>query len=112
MTNQIGGQLRESVILAPGPAILDRHVAALDIPGFVEALADRGHHGCVPLRRPAVEEPNHRHGRLLPACRKRPCCRAAEQRDEFAPLHYSITSSASASTLAGMSSPSALAVLR
>src|SRR6516164_7725318 len=37
--------------------------------------------------------------------------RAAEQRDEVAPFH-SITSSARASTVAGTSSPSALAVLR
>jgi hypothetical protein len=37
--------------------------------------------------------------------------RAAEQRDELAPLH-SITSSARASTVAGTSRPSALAVLR
>src|SRR5262249_17487669 len=39
------------------------------------------------------------------------CRRAAEQRDELAALH-SITSSARASTVAGMSKPSALAVLR
>src|SRR5262245_46206147 len=36
----------------------------------------------------------------------------AEQRDELAPLDHSITSSARASTLAGTSRPSALAVLR
>src|SRR6202051_4827155 len=41
----------------------------------------------------------------------RPCGRAAEQRDELAPFH-SITSSARASTVAGTSRPSALAVLR
>src|SRR4029077_16321352 len=38
--------------------------------------------------------------------------RAADQRDEIAPPHHSITSSARASTEAGMSRPSALAVLR
>src|SRR5262249_45193075 len=71
-----------------GPAILDRHVAALDITGFVEALAERGHHGCVPLRRPAVEEADHRHRRLLrPRC-ERPCgYTAAEKCDEFPPPH-------------------------
>src|SRR5262245_45381079 len=37
--------------------------------------------------------------------------RAAEQRDELAPFH-SITSSARASTVAGMSRPNAFAVLR
>jgi hypothetical protein len=38
--------------------------------------------------------------------------RAAEQRYELAALHHSITSSARARTLAGISMPSALAVLR
>src|SRR5262249_38348824 len=49
---------------------------------------------------------------LLGARRERPRrCRAAEQRDELAPLH-SITSSARASSEAGTVSPSAFAVLR
>jgi hypothetical protein len=38
--------------------------------------------------------------------------RAAEQRDELAPLHYSMTSSAMASTTGGIVRPRALAVLR
>src|SRR5262245_50807679 len=58
-----------------------------------------------------VQEPNHRHRRLLRPRRERPHRCAAEQRDELAPLH-SITSSARASTDDGISSPSALAVLR
>src|SRR6516162_2712525 len=47
--------------------------------------------------------------------RERPHSRAAEKRDELAPLHrcnHSITSSASASNLSGTSRPSAFAVLR
>src|SRR5262249_36967264 len=48
---------------------------------------------------------------LLRTHRKRPCSRAAEQRDELAALH-SITLSASASNLSGISRPSAFAVLR
>src|SRR5262249_18004164 len=49
---------------------------------------------------------------LLRARRERPSRRrAAEQRDERAPLH-SITSSARASTECGISSPSAFAALR
>ena len=55
---------------------------------------------------------NHRHRRLLRACRERPSRRAAEQRDELAPSHHSITSSARASSVGGTSRPSALAVLR
>jgi hypothetical protein len=48
--------------------------------------------------------------RLRPR-RERPRGRTAEQRDELAPLH-SITSSASASNLSGISRPRAFAVLR
>src|SRR6516165_1981736 len=48
---------------------------------------------------------------LLRARRKRPRCRAAEQRDELASLH-SITSSALACKVNGTVSPSDLAVLR
>src|SRR5262249_1174304 len=55
---------------------------------------------------------DHRHGLLLCAHRKRPRDRrAAEQRDEIAALH-SITSSARARSIGGISTPSALAVLR
>src|SRR5262245_17648703 len=46
---------------------------------------------------------------LLRARRDRPCCRAAEQRDERAPLH-SITSPARASRVGGISMPSMRAV--
>src|SRR5262249_34029268 len=50
---------------------------------------------------------------LLRARRERPRgSRAAEQCDELAPFHHSITSSARASTVGGSSRPSALAVLR
>src|SRR6516162_395752 len=49
---------------------------------------------------------------LLRAHRERPRCRAAEERDEFASSNHSITSSARACTVAGMSRPSAFAVPR
>src|SRR5205807_1284004 len=49
----------------------------------------------------------------LRACRERPCCRGdAQQRDELATPHHSITSSARTSKVGGTSKPSALAVLR
>jgi hypothetical protein len=34
---------------------------------------------------PGVEESDYRHRRLLRSCRERPCCCAAEKRDEVAP---------------------------
>src|SRR6516162_340839 len=49
---------------------------------------------------------------LLRPRRERPRRRAADQRDELAPFHHSITSSASASSLSGIWRPNAFAVLR
>src|SRR5262245_51134993 len=61
----------------------------------------------------ATEKPNYRHCRLLRARRERPRHRrAAKQRDELAPSHHSITSSARASRVGGTSIPSAFVVLR
>ena len=109
--DQIGRQRRQSIVLALRPAIFDRHILALDIAGFFQALAERGQRCGVLVRRYAAEEPDHRHRRLLRPRRKRPGRRAAEKRDEIAPLH-SITSSARASSVGGQLRPSALAVLR
>jgi hypothetical protein len=47
---------------------------------------------------------------MLRARRERPCCRAAEERDELAAPHHSITSSARVSSVGGTSKPSILAV--
>src|SRR5262249_39169765 len=92
--------------------VLDRHILTVDIAGLAEAFEEGS---CVARRGiayPAVDEPNHRHRRLLRPRRERPRGRhAAEQRDELTPPH-SITSSARASSVGGTSRPSALAVLR
>ena len=66
--------------------VLDRHVLALDVAGFVEALAERSGIARGGLGRPGVDEADDRHRRLLRARRERPRRRAAEQRDELAPL--------------------------
>src|SRR5262245_58230286 len=58
-----------------------------------------------------AEKPDHRHRRLLRTRRKRPRCRAAEQRYELAPFH-SITSSVRKSKDSEIVNPNALAVLR
>ena len=110
--NQIGRRARQSIDLALGPAVFDRHVLALDIAALLKALAERAQVVCKRDWRSAVEKPNHRHRRLLRARRERPRRRrAAEQRDELAPLH-SITSSAIASSVGGISTPNAFAVAR
>src|SRR5262245_33966048 len=99
------------------PAVVGAKTAAFDPSQFLEALTES-------------REPNaslgigvgitaaHHGGKvpyalaLLRKCRERPRGRrAAEQRDKFAPPDHSITSSARASSVAGTSRPSILAVL-
>src|SRR5262249_29513781 len=111
LADQIGHQLRIPILAAFRPAVCDRHVVALDITRFIQALPKGGHMGAGCCGRPDVDEPDHWHRRLLRARRERPRRRAAEKRDELASFH-SITSSASASTVGGTSMPSVLTVLR
>src|SRR5262245_54052054 len=62
-----------------------------------------------------MEEPNHRHRRLLRLRRERPRRSTAEQRDERAALHllaHSINSSARNRNGSGIIRPSALAVVK
>src|SRR5262249_13374496 len=95
-----------------GPAELDRYVLALFEACVAQAFTERGQALATHLRSGRAEISHHRHRRLLRARRERPCGRrAAEQRDERAPLH-SITSSARAMSVGGISRPSAFAVLR
>src|SRR6476660_6208772 len=98
--------------IAPRPAILNRDVAPLDVADFAQPAAESGQVVYEHFGRAAAEEPNHRHCRLLRSRRERQTRRSAEQRDELAALHHSITSSARASSACGTSRPSALAVLR
>src|SRR5215475_12639360 len=58
-----------------------------------------------------LENPSHALALLRPRRERPRGCRAAEQRDERAPLH-SITSSARASNVGGISRPSIIAVAR
>src|SRR5262249_29249319 len=90
------------------PAVLDRDVAAIVIAGLAQPLVERLQTaGELPRQ---AEHPDDRR-RLLRAHRERPHCRPAHERDERAAVH-SITSSARASSIAGRSSPAALALLR
>ena len=70
--NQIGRQRRQSIQLILGPAVFDRHVLALDIAGVLQALAKSAQTVRERVRRCGVEEPDHRHRRLLRARRERP----------------------------------------
>ena len=84
---QIGCEVGQSVVLIPRPAILDRHILALDVAGFTNALPECGQKACTISKRRAAEEPDHRHCRLLCARRQGPRGRAANKRDEFASFH-------------------------
>src|SRR5262245_23519840 len=109
---QIGCEVGQSVGLVLRPAILDRHILALDVAGFTKALPKCGQIACTISKRRAAEEPDHRWRSLLRARRERPRGRrTADERDELAPPH-SITSSAATSSLSGTVRPKAFAVLR
>src|SRR5262245_2168799 len=101
--------------IAGGPAELEAAVSAVD-PAELPQRSHKRRHAGLNFRvslgpRHQHTDPPHPIG-LLRARRERPRHRhAAEQRDELAPLH-SITSSASASNLSGIWSPSAFAVFR
>src|SRR5262249_10778928 len=85
--DEIIGECGQSIVLAIGPAILDRRILALDIAGFAQAPTESGYAGGECYSRPAVEKADHRHRRLLRARHERPCRRTAEKRDERAPPH-------------------------
>jgi hypothetical protein len=78
IADQIGGQLRQPGRVIVRPAELDRDVPALDVADLGEPSAERRHDADIRLGRAKVEHADHRHHRLLRACRKRPrdCCAA------------------------------------
>src|ERR1700730_6048350 len=98
-------------MLTERPAILDRHVLALDETGFPQASSECLHQVRGIIRRPGAEIPDHRHRCLLRARGERPRCRPADERDELAAFH-SITSSASNCIMLGNARPSALAAFK
>src|SRR5262249_15514770 len=86
--DQVGHQCRQAIVLGLQPVVLDRHVLAFDVAGFVEAFAKRGHVARVGLGRPVSDKPDHGYRRLLRARREWPReGRAAEECDEVAPSH-------------------------
>src|SRR6516225_4085403 len=107
--NQIGRKCWEPIELILRPAEFDSDVMAVDEPRFLQAIAEcRYSVNCVGSSC-CLKESDHRHRCLLRTRRERPRRRAADERDECAPLHlrgHSITSSARASSVAGISMPS------
>src|SRR5262245_13010608 len=101
-SDEVRHQRRQATVLSFKPMVLDRYVLTLDIAGVTEAGAERRRVSRHATGRTGVYDPDDRHRRLLRARRDRPRRRrAAEQRDEFAPFHHSIISSARVSSVAG-----------
>src|SRR6516162_3555662 len=110
--DEVSHERRQAIVSPIQPMVLDRHVLALDVPGFVEAFTERSGNARGGIGRPNVDEADDRHRRLLRPRRKRPSgCRAAEKGDELASPH-SITSSARSRNGSGIVRPSAFAVVR
>src|SRR5262245_61684522 len=109
LADEIGGQRHQAVILVFSVLVVDRDVAALDKAYAAKALAKPSLHLRGSRTRAAAQIPHHWHRGLLCARRERPRSRAAEKRDEVAPPHHSITSSASSCNALGTSMPSNLA---
>src|SRR6516225_4156693 len=102
--------LFEAFAAALCPVIFDRNVATFIPAEFAQPLHESGGPWFPGRWRGCTQKPDDRESARLPCpCRERPRRRAAEQRDEIAALHHSITSSASASSFAGTSRPSTLA---
>src|SRR5262249_60098926 len=115
-SNELAGVESAALGVAAAPANLDPYVAAVRPSQFLQLL-QQCRDAPLPLRVVLGEDGEHADSAhlvrrvLRPRGERPPGRRAAEQHDEFAPLH-SITSSASASSFGGISRPSALAVLR
>src|SRR6516164_4561199 len=106
---------RDSV--APSsPAPVANRITATESPTkkSCNGLLQQNRHKADIPRRVPVHDGRQFAGLLRPR-RQRPRSRTAEQRDELAPLHlcgHSMTSSASASSVGGISTPNAFAVAR
>src|SRR5262249_22812334 len=81
--DEVNHERRKAIELALQPVVLDRHVLAFDVAGFVEAFAERSDIAYGVLGRPAIDEADYRRWLLRPR-RERPRGRhAAERGQEF-----------------------------
>src|SRR5215469_16272352 len=110
--DQLGRERRQTIEPPLGVSVLDRNILADNEARFFQPLQERGPVRCLGLRGAAAEIANNRQTRLRhrPKWRKRGG--TADQREELAAVHYSMTSSARARIEGGTFKPSASAVLR
>src|SRR5262245_31171332 len=110
--NELGRELGVALAAPLRPTILEREGAAFNPAELAQSLSKSRARKALVSRRPRANKTDDWQLRLLRACHCRPRRRAAEQRDELAPPHHSITSSARSRIAVGSSMPIALAVLR
>src|SRR5262249_30609347 len=115
--HEFGSEASQALVIPAWPALLDVDIVTFDPPEILQAPAECRHAELafgVILCQPCNQHTDAPHPlRLLRARRERPSgYRAAEQRDELAASHHSITSSARARSVSGTVRPSAFAVLR
>src|SRR5262249_31795973 len=107
--NQIGRQALQAIVLTLARPDFDRNVLALDEAGFPQSTPEGRHHVRRRGGRATLQHPDYRLSPLLPPRRERPRRRPADQRDELASLHHSITSSATNRMSRLIVSPTSLA---
>jgi hypothetical protein len=105
---------RETISLTVCVSVLDADGLSLDPSEVSKPLSERVNLSCDGRVGFACQQANpaRRSGLLRPRHKRPRCRRAAEQGNEPAPSHYSITSSARPSSVSGTVMPSTLAVLR
>src|SRR5260370_16608929 len=106
--DEIVRQLGKPLVVSLGVAVLEANILTLDIPEIMESPSKRVD------GRPGLDRKDTDRDYfplLLSTCGERPSNRTADQSDELATLH-SITCSAPASSILGITMPRAFAVLR
>src|SRR5262249_19884099 len=106
--DEIVRQLGKPLVVSLGVAVLEPNILTLDIPEIMESPSKRVD------GRPRLDRKDTDRDyflSLLGTCGERPSSRTANQSDELATLH-SITCSAPASRILGITMPRAFAVLR
>src|SRR5262249_29824322 len=91
--DEIGRERRQPIILIIRVTVLDRHVLALDIAGFLQALEKRnGGVLVINISGLGAEVANHRNRRLLRPRHHRPRCRTPKPGNELSASHPGILS--------------------
>src|SRR5262245_7879089 len=97
--NELGSEHWQLLVPTFCPTILQCDVLAFNIALVLQSLQKCGDKSSFRYGSSAAEKADHRHRPLLRPRRQRPSRRAAQQRDELAPVRHSITSSVRAARI-------------